>query len=303
MSGVGGRASVAGTCQARRTGRSRGVWRGERGERGRYIRAGLCALVGFVAISAPVLARADDAQQDRFGTVIIDPGHGGDDDGARGAEGLAEKDLVLAIAEQVAQQLVEAGIDVTLTRTDDTFVPLEVRTSIANDARGDLFVSIHANSAPSSGPSGIETFFVSLDASDDAARRVADRENEAFGQRPPARHGDDPLVALLGDMMVSEHVTESSEFSKLVQHELAIVSGVGTRGVKQAPFVVLMGVQMPASLIEIGFLSNPDDERALRDEKHRRAIAGAVARAVVAFGKRYDARRGVGDVPRLGPEQ
>jgi N-acetylmuramoyl-L-alanine amidase len=106
-------------------------------------------------------------------------------------------------------------------------------------------------------------------------------------------HADDPLMALLGDMIATEHVIESSEFAKLVQHEFEALDGGGSRGVKQAPFVVLMGVQMPASLVEIGFLSNPEDERALRGRPHRRAIVDAVANAVIDFGKRYDARRGV----------
>lgn len=266
---------------------------------GRQLGAAICIACAWLS-GASSAALADEPERDRFDTVVVDPGHGGDDEGALGARGLAEKELVLDISERVAKRLRADGLDVVLTRTDDRFVPLEVRTSLANDARGDLFVSIHANSAPTPGPSGIETFFVSLDASDEAARRVADRENEAFREAPPTRPSADPLVALLGDMMVSEHMAGSSEFSKLVQRELSVVRGAGTRGVKQAPFVVLMGVQMPAALIEIGFLSNPDDERALGVDDHRDAIAGAVARAVLAFGKRYDARRGNGEVSRLG---
>jgi N-acetylmuramoyl-L-alanine amidase len=246
----------------------------------------------------PVWAGATEPPRDRFDTVVIDPGHGGEDEGARGRRGLAEKELVLDVSRRLAARLREQGIRVLLTRSDDTFVPLEVRTSVANDARGDLFVSIHANSAPSADPSGIETFFVSLESSDESARRVAARENEAFGSAGGVQASEDPLVALLGDMIVSEHMKESSEFSKLVQHELSAVRGGGSRGVKQAPFVVLMGVQMPASLIEIGFLSNGDDEQALADPGHRDAIAEAVTRAVVDFGKRYDARRGVGPVSR-----
>jgi N-acetylmuramoyl-L-alanine amidase len=272
---------------------------GGRPRRGGARRAGLrglgCVVAALVTLGA---AASEPAPRDRFDTIVIDPGHGGEDRGARGATGLLEKELVLDVAERVAHRLRGQGLAVLLTRDDDTFVPLEIRTSVANDARADLFVSIHANSAPSAAPSGIETFFVSLESSDESAHRVATRENEAFGQTGPAHRSDDPLVALLGDMIVSEYVSESSEFSKLVQGELASVRGAGTRGVKQAPFVVLMGVQMPASLIEIGFLSNPDDERALAGRDHRDAIAEAITRAVVDFGKRYDARRGVGEVSR-----
>jgi N-acetylmuramoyl-L-alanine amidase len=234
-----------------------------------------------------------DSSRDRFDAVVIDAGHGGEDYGARGTGGLAEKELVLDISVRLAERLRATGLDVMLTRDDDRFVPLETRTSLANDARGDLFISIHANSASSDKPRGIETYFVSLESSDESASQLARRENEAFGPDIKVPHSDDPLMALLGDMIATEHVTESSEFAKLVQGELASVDTSASRGVKQAPFVVLMGVQMPASLIEIGFLSNPEDERALGASAHRANIVDAVTRAVVDFGKRYDARRGI----------
>ena len=232
------------------------------------------------------------AKVDRFDVVVIDAGHGGEDEGAQGARGLIEKRLVLDVAKRLAGRLRARGLKVVLTRGDDTFVPLERRTAIANDARADLFVSIHANSARESGPHGFETYFVSLDSSDESAKRVAARENGAFGADAELPGARDPLVALLGDMLATEYVMESSEFAKLVQDGLAQLDGSPSRGVKQAPFVVLMGVQMPAALIEIGFLSNREEERALLDSPHRDAIAAAVGRAVVAFGKRYDARRG-----------
>jgi N-acetylmuramoyl-L-alanine amidase len=277
---------------------------GERpsGQRYGVKRPGARCVVAILVLSvfvAPIpFDAAAEPERDRFDMVVIDAGHGGEDEGARGGRGLEEKVLVLDVAKRVAKRLRAAGVSVTMTRSDDTFVPLELRTSLANDARGDLFISVHANSAPDPGPSGIETFFVSPDSSDEAARRVATRENEAFGQAGTARPSEDPFVALLGGMIVSEHVTESSEFSKIVQTELSRVQGAGRRGVKQAPFVVLMGVQMPASLIEIGFLSNPQDERALESDARRDAIANAIASAVREFGKRYDARRGVGSLPR-----
>jgi N-acetylmuramoyl-L-alanine amidase len=248
---------------------------------------GVALALSFVA---PPIAGAEPK---RFRTVVIDAGHGGEDTGALGAGGLAEKELVLDVSLRIAKRLRSRGLEVSLTRSDDHFVPLETRTSLANDARADLFVSIHANSARSRKPSGIETYFVSIDATDESARQLAQRENEAFGSAAAQLGAVDPLMALLGDMIVTEHVNESSEFSKLVQAELADVDSGTSRGVKQAPFVVLMGVQMPASLIEIGFLSNPHDEAALGSSGHRGEIADAVARAVLAFAKRYDARRGI----------
>lgn len=265
-------------------------------EQGSWAWGCLACAVGLAVGILGWPATAERAR-DRFDTVVIDAGHGGEDDGAQGAGGLAEKEVVLDVARRLAEQLQDAGLNVKLTRTDDTFVPLEVRTSVANDARGDLFISIHANSSPKRGPRGIETYFVALESSDAEAQRLAARENEAFGASGAAKRSEDPFTAMLGDMIVAEHVHESSEFSKLVQAELGGLSGARSRGVKQAPFVVLMGVQMPASLLEIGFLSNAGDEKLLRRDAHREALAEAVARAVLAFGKRYDARRGVGGGP------
>jgi N-acetylmuramoyl-L-alanine amidase len=230
---------------------------------------------------------------DRFDAIVIDAGHGGHDEGATGPSGLHEKDLVLDISKLLATRLRKRGVNVVLTRGSDEFLSLEERTAVANDARADLFLSIHANASSSRKPRGIETYFASLDATDDAARATAERENSAFGAAAARFGAKDPLAAILGDLIETQHLQESSEFAKLAQAELSNVMRVRSRGVKQAPFVVLMGVQMPASLVEIGFLTNPDDEKGLRRSRQRAAIADALAEAVMAFGKRYDARRGV----------
>lgn len=253
------------------------------------------AVALVVGVLAPALARADDSlAPNRFDAVVIDAGHGGDDEGARGAGGLIEKELVLDVAQRLAQRLERDGLQVVLTRSDDTFVPLEARTSIANDARADLFISIHANASHDAAARGIETFFLSLDASDDYARQVARRENQAFRiADAPARRSDDALVAIIGDLIASEHMEESSEFARLAQEQLAGNPQLA-RGVKQAHFVVLEGVQMPAALVEIGFLTNRLDERALRGAAERDRIVAALVRAALEFGRRYDARRGVG---------
>ncbi len=228
-----------------------------------------------------------------FDQVVIDAGHGGRDEGAVGPAGLKEKDLVLDISNRLARRLRERGLGVVLTRQEDVFVPLEERTSRANDARADLFISIHANAAHSRKPRGVETYFVSLEASDASARQVAERENQALGRGGAASPGTDPLLALLGDLIATEHMEESNAFAKLAQQELSRISALPSRGVRQAPFVVLMGVQMPATLVEIGFLSNREDAHALGRAEHRDSIAEALAHAVMAFGKRYDARRGI----------
>jgi N-acetylmuramoyl-L-alanine amidase len=237
---------------------------------------------------------AGDPSADRFDSVVLDAGHGGEDQGAKGSGGLSEKDLVLDVARRLARRLAAHGIDVVMTRERDEFVPLERRTSLANDADADLFVSIHANAARNPGPRGTETFFASLDASDEAAGELAERENRAFARSsaaPPAV--TDPLLAILGDLIATEHLAGSNEFARLAQKQLARANGMPSRGVKQAPFVVLLGVQMPAALVEIGFLTSPTDEAALRRADTREALVASLTKAVLEFGRRYDARRGV----------
>ena len=263
---------------------------------GRRLAPGALALLLALAAkpirSDPALAAAQTT--DRFDTVVIDAGHGGDDLGAQGPTGVVEKELVLDVARRLKRRLEREGLRVVLTRFNDAFVPLEQRTAIANDARGDLFLSIHANGARARSARGVETFFLSLEASDDAAHQLARSENAAFGAAAiAASSGDDPLVSILGDMIANEQMLESDEFARIAQREVAALDRAPSRGVKQAPFVVLMGVQMPASLVEIGFLTNPDDERALRGPERREHIAEALGRAVREFGGRYDARRGV----------
>ena len=263
----------------------------ERGRHGRALRGLVLACVALVPI-AFVEARGEP-DPDRFDVVVLDAGHGGHDDGARGPSGLREKDLVLDVTQRLAKRLERKGVTVILTRTEDRFLSLEERTAVANDARADLFVSIHANASKSRKPRGIETYFASLEATDDAARATAERENSAFGAAAPNLGSDDPLAAILGDLIATQHLQESSEFAKLAQNELADIGRARSRGVKQAPFVVLMGVQMPASLLEIGFVTNPEEEKGLKRAKRRDEIARAISRAIGAFAARYDERRGI----------
>jgi N-acetylmuramoyl-L-alanine amidase len=201
---------------------------------------------------------------------------------------------VLDVAKRVAAKLRAGGVRAFLTRADDRFVGLEERTSIANDARADLFVSIHANASEARAAKGIETFFVSLDATDESARALALEENKSFAKTggPAALEGD-PLFAILGDMIATEHLVESQEFARLALGELLSKKGSVSRGVKQAPVVGLMGVQMPASLVEIGFITNAREEVALATTAERERIAGTLASAVLQFGRRFDAKRGV----------
>jgi N-acetylmuramoyl-L-alanine amidase len=261
--------------------------------RTRLVRWVVCLSIFCSSSDVAAAGSQFDASPDRFDRVVLDAGHGGHDEGATGPSGLQEKDLVLDVTKRLAARLRKHDIEVIMTRTTDEFLSLEARTSVANDAHADLFISIHANASPSRKPRGIETYFASLDASDEDARATAERENSAFGAAAPDFGNDDPLAAILGDLIESQHLQESSEFAKLAQFQLSNVAPSRSRGVKQAPFVVLMGVRMPASLVEIGFLSNPDDEKGLRLKREREKVAGALADAVIAFAKRYDARRGV----------
>lgn len=228
-----------------------------------------------------------------FDVVVIDPGHGGDDHGAQGRAGLVEKTVVLDVAKRVERRLRADGLEVVMTRNSDRFVPLEGRTELANAAGADLFISIHANASSYKGARGIETFFAAPEATDQAALDLAHAENLAFGTdlQPPA--AGDPLLAILGDMAATEQLTLSQEFARMTQHRIATAEVARSRGVKQAPFVVLMGVRMPAVLVEIGFLSHPADEKALGDEDERERLAQGIADAVAAYRARYDARRGL----------
>ena len=251
-------------------------------------------LAGLVIALTAVLGATEAAKRDRFDTVVIDPGHGGLDAGARGPGGALEKDLVLGVSADLAARLRARGLRVIMTRDTDVFVPLESRTAIANDARGDLFLSIHANATQDTDVGGSETYFLALDASDAGAAEVAARENRAFALADEAGIDAvrDPFIALLGDLIATEYLRESSEAAQLIQTELASVGALRSRGVKQALFVVLAGVQMPAALVEIGFVTNAQDERTLTNARHSRRLVDALERAVVAFGDSYDERRG-----------
>jgi len=254
---------------------------------------GVRATAFLVALAALAPGAASDAPDaDRFDTVVIDAGHGGEDEGAKGPRGALEKEVVLDVAVRLAARLRERDLRVVLTRDSDHFVPLERRTAIANDARGDLFVSIHANAAPDRGARGVETYFLSLDASDEEAAKLAARENASArgpGGAPPI---DDPLVAILGSLMENEHLSESSTFARMAETALGN-RDPRSRGVKQAPFVVLVGLQMPASLVELGFITNARDEARLRSREGREKMARELASAVFDYARRHDALRGV----------
>jgi len=255
--------------------------------RARFSNAATAALLVATAwLAAPPLAARESVP--RFDTVILDAGHGGEDPGARGGRKLEEKDLVLTLTEQLAARLRGAGFHVVLTRASDVFVSLEERFSIANDARGDLFVSIHANASEDPEAHGSEVYFYGDEASDASARSVAARENLAF--RDSGLGGGmtaDPVLAILGDLKRGAYQVESARFAGHAEKQLARVGSRRSRGVKQAPFVVLNG-QMPAALVEVGFITHRGEERKMRSKTGQEQIVSALAKAVVDYGRNFD---------------
>lgn len=222
-------------------------------------------------------------------TVVIDPGHGGTETGAIGPSGIQEKELTLALARDLADSLSRLGLRVVLTRTEDTNVPLDTRTPIANQNKGDLFISIHLNSSLGSGAYGTETYILSSEATDArAARSASDENTEAGATSAPADPTIDPqamedLQLILWDLAQSHHLAESQRFANMVQGELNQALQLRDRGVKQAPFRVLMGANMPAVLVELGFISNPDEEKKLQELEYRSGLIQALVRSVQRY--------------------
>jgi N-acetylmuramoyl-L-alanine amidase len=230
-----------------------------------------------------------------LGTLVIDPGHGGHDVGAVGPTGLQEKELALDIARRLAAVLQEElGVRVVLTRGRDQFVGLRERTTLANRERADLFVSIHVNAAPVAAATGTETYFLSNEATDGAARRAAEYENRLIGLDAGPRGGQPDVVrSILWDLAQSDFQQESSRVAEALQNNLDRALRQPSRGVKQAPFYVLGGAAMPAVLVEIGFISNPLEEQRLRDDGYRDRIARALAAGIAAYKRGYEQRAGV----------
>jgi N-acetylmuramoyl-L-alanine amidase len=214
--------------------------------------------------------------------IVLDPGHGGHDQGTAGPSGLTEKELVLDIALRLGQMLTdELGAEVIYTRRDDRFVALEERTRIANESRADLFLSIHANSSPIKTVSGIETFILSFTTQKDALETAA-RENASSDL------GVFELRDLLQKIALKEKVNESREFATRINTALSRgwynqAANARNRGVKRAPFVVLIGANMPSVLAEIGFLSNARDEKELMKSEVRQRMAEALARGISQY--------------------
>jgi N-acetylmuramoyl-L-alanine amidase len=211
-----------------------------------------------------------------------------------------EKDVTLSVAKKLGVQLKSRGLRVVYTRTSDTLIALSDRGRIANQAAGDLFISVHVNAAsldwkdPAAGR-GFETYFLA-EAKTEDARRVEEMENQSVRFETDAKVSkDDALSYILSDMKQNEHLRESSELAELVQKHLGTMHPGPNRGVKQAGFRVLVTAFMPAVLVEIGFGTNASEAAYLNDARHQVAIASAIADAAAEYLRRYERRVSGGD--------
>ncbi len=259
---------------------------------------GIGTLATAVAASA-TLGTAHAAPQPvvhRDFVIVLDPGHGGTNEGCHGHAATdahapaLEKDVTLEIAKDLAGTLRELmpHAEVVLTRESDATMTLAERVRFANAVGGDLFLSIHANASPGGDQTGFETFILDAEASSLEAARVAARENdEGFGEPTPR----DDVSAMVRELAMRAHHDRAARFASAIQQKQAERFPQRLdRGVRQAPFDVLMGVRMPAVLTEVGFLDHPQEGAMLRDQAQRAAIVDGLAEAVVEYYSRVERR-------------
>jgi len=236
------------------------------------------------AAPAGATPRPAPAEAATLRTVVIDPGHGGDEVGAKGPGGTLEKDVTLSIARRLRAALTNSmGLQVFLTRDRDLDVGLDDRTAIANNYKADLFLSIHANASRAHGAKGCEVYFLSYQASDDESRRVALAEGGPPASSTPAGAPNPDVALILWEMAQADHLEQSSALASRIQEELADATGSGSRGVKQAPFRVLVGAAMPAVLVEVAFISNPEEEKLLSSDAFQGQVVTALVKGISRF--------------------
>lgn len=213
--------------------------------------------------------------------IVIDPGHGGKDPGAVGPRGEKEKDITLTVGKELAEKLEHDGFNVFLTRKTDVYIPLEERSAFANRKNADLFISIHLNANETESLRGIETYFLNL-ATDASALKVADRENASVSKKMSE------IQFIIKDLMLNARINESSRFASSIHK--SIISTLGKsghscrdHGVKQAPFYVLMGAQMPSILIETGFITNESESRLLQKKSYQNSIIKGIINGIGVY--------------------
>ncbi|MFL3006414.1 MAG: N-acetylmuramoyl-L-alanine amidase [Candidatus Neomarinimicrobiota bacterium] len=242
----------------------------------------------IITLRTPIAKRDKYVEQAkarwRLDTIVLDAGHGGKDPGAIGKFGTKEKDVALDITMRTGSLLEKSGIKVVYTRDEDVFIPLLDRTKIANDANGKLFVSIHANANQNRKIQGFETYLLRPGKSEDAIE-VASRENsviklEDVTDQYENLSGENLIMATMAQ---STFMKESEDLASIIQIELDKKLDTPNRGVKQAGFYVLIGASMPNALVEVGFLSNPNEEKMLKQSRHKQKIAEAIYYAIKSF--------------------
>jgi N-acetylmuramoyl-L-alanine amidase len=259
--------------------------------------AALGLTLALAAAAPPAAAQRAQATPRRL--VVVDAGHGGVDPGARGPRGMREKDVTLAVARRLAAILAEdPRLEVRMTRDADTLIALRDRPRMANAWRSSggadrpaLFISIHANAHRQASAHGYETYFLS-EAKTADARRVAEMENAAEQYEDRGEKPSDDLSFIFQDLRQNLYLRESSDWAKMIQHQLGEVHPGPDRGVKQAGFVVLNGAFMPAVLVELGFITNPEEERLLAHPGRQAELAGQLADAIHAYFERHQLASG-----------
>jgi N-acetylmuramoyl-L-alanine amidase len=221
--------------------------------------------------------------------IVIDAGHGGDENGAKGSNGALEKQITLNVARRLKAALEgRLGLRVILTRDGDTTVGLDERAAIANNNKADLFVSLHANAAPRAATSGAEVFYLSLDEYGDAAERVAHTDSDPL---PVFGGGTRDIELILWDMAQARYIKESAALAQTVEASLRQRVPMSARPIQQAPFRVLVGANMPAVLVEMGFITNPGQEKQLQSDDFQNLIVQALVESITRFRDTHGAPR------------
>jgi N-acetylmuramoyl-L-alanine amidase len=214
-------------------------------------------------------------------TIVIDPGHGGDEQGAKGRDGTLEKDVTLAVARRLKSALeARLGLRVILTRDGDQTVGLDERAAVANNNKADLFLSLHANASVRPSAEGAEIFYLSLDEYGDQAQRVAQGESEAL---PVFGGGTRDIEVILWEMAQARYIEQSAVLAQNVEAAMRERVPMSPRAIQQAPFRVLVGANMPAVLVEMGFISNPDQEKQLASDAFQNSLVQAFVDSIIRF--------------------
>ncbi len=213
--------------------------------------------------------------------IVIDPGHGGDETGAKGSQGIVEKNITLAVARRLKAALeTRLGVRVLLTREGDQTVPLDQRAALANNNKADLFLSLHANASLRPSVSGAEVFFLSLAEYGDEAMEAARAQAETL---PVLGGGNRDIEVVLWDMAQARHIEQSAAFARSIEASLREHVPMSPRALQQAGFRVLVGANMPAVLVEMGFLTNPQQEQRLASDDYQNAVVQALVDGIVRY--------------------